>query len=389
MKFNSISIYKLIVALLLNIFSCTNNKIEMSIPTFSDYIVDDKIHGTASIYACDLENDGDIDILGAALEDDAIVYWQNNGGKPINWKREIIDKQFLRAISVYAADVDGDKDMDVIGAAGGQSEISLWINKGNEPIIWEKQIIRQDFLFAHEVYANDLDLDGDIDILGVSTILNRISWWENKGGNPIIWSEQTIDSSFLGAKSVRVADFDLDGDRDIVGAALDGNEIAWWSNNGGSAIVWKKYCVDHDFEGAHRVQAVDIDNDRDIDILAAAYHGNAIAWWENMKDDLIRWKKHIIAENFIRACIACAADLDNDGDQDVIGSAQDGNEIAWWRNEPRNGLIQWSKCHIDSLQRAWPLDCCDLDGDNDIDVIAGSGWKGINKIKFYKNHFIH
>jgi hypothetical protein len=389
MKFNSISIYKLIVALLLNIFSCTNNKIEMSIPTFSDYIVDDKIHGTASIYACDLENDGDIDILGAALEDDAIVYWQNNGGKPINWKREIIDKQFLRAISVYAADVDGDKDMDVIGAAGGQSEISLWINKGNEPIIWEKQIIRQDFLFAHEVYANDLDLDGDIDILGVSTILNRISWWENKGGNPIIWSEQTIDSSFLGAKSVRVADFDLDGDRDIVGAALDGNEIAWRSNNGGSAIVWKKYCVDHDFEGAHRVQAVDIDNDGDIDILAAAYHGNAIAWWENMKDDLIRWKKHIIAENFIRACIACAADLDNDGDQDVIGSAQDGNEIAWWRNEPRNGLIQWSKCHIDSLQRAWPLDCCDLDGDNDIDVIAGSGWKGINKIKFYKNHFIH
>jgi len=373
----------------LHIVSCTNHRSEIGTPTFSDYIVDDKIQGTASIYACDLDNDGDTDILGAALEDDAIICWRNNGGIPINWKKEIIEDRFVRAISVHATDIDGDKDVDVIGAAGGQSEISLWINEGNGPITWKKQIIRQDFLFAHEVYANDLDLDSDMDILGVSTILNRISWWENKGGNPIIWIEQTIDSSFSGAKSVRIADFDLDGDMDIVGAALDGNEIAWWSNNGDSPILWKKYNVDQHFEGAHRVQAIDMDNDKDIDILAAAYHGNVIAWWENIIDNPVRWKKHIITENFIRACIAYAADLDNDGDMDVVGSAQDGNEIAWWRNESRNGMIRWTKSHIDSLQRAWPVYCCDIDGDKDIDVIAGSGWKGINKVKLYKNNLIH
>ena len=385
MRFESKVIYELVVGLSLMLLSCINNNSERITPEFADYIVDDNIHGTASIYCYDLDNDGDIDILGAVLEDNAIVYWQNNGAKPINWKREIIDSQFIAAMSVYAADVDGDKDMDVIGAAGGQSEISLWINEGNEPIIWKKQIIREDFLFAHEVYANDLDLDGDADILGVSTMLNRISWWENRGGNPINWAEQTIDSSFMGAKSVRVADFDGDGDMDIVGAALDGNEIAWWRNNGGNPILWKKYLIDSSFKGAHRVQAIDMDGDGDKDILAAAYLGNTIAWWENMKGKPLSWGKHIIDDNFVRACIAYAADLDNDGDQDVIGSAQDGNEIAWWRNESQNGLIQWSKCHIDSLQRAWPLDCCDLDSDNDIDIIAGSGWKGVNKVKFYKN----
>ena len=145
MRFKLKTIYEIVVAFSLIILSCTNNNSEESTPEFSDYIVDDNIHGTASIYCCDLDNDGDIDILGAVLEDNAIVYWQNNGAKPINWKREIIDSQFIAAMSVYAADVDGDKDMDVIGAAGGQSEISLWINEGNEPIIWKKQIIREDF----------------------------------------------------------------------------------------------------------------------------------------------------------------------------------------------------------------------------------------------------
>lgn len=368
----------------ISIFSCSDKSNKA--PSFSVHIVDDDIHGTASLHACDLDNDGDVDILGAVLEEDAIVYWRNDGGKPIVWKREIIDNKFQRAISVYPADVDGDKDFDVVGASAGPGEISLWINEGNDPIQWKKQIIRQDYLFAHEVYAHDLDLDGDIDILGASTMMNRLSWWQNIGDNPIVWVEQTIDSSFMGAKSVRVADFDNDSDLDVVGAALDGNEVAWWSNNDGNPNRWRKYSIDREFYGAHRVQAVDMDDDGDVDILAASYEGNTIAWWENRRGNPVQWEKHIIAEGFQRACIAQAIDLDKDGDKDIIGTAQDGNEVAWWRNESRGDSITWTKCHIDSLQRVWPLYVCDLDGDRDMDIIAGSGWKGINQVKLYENN---
>jgi hypothetical protein len=50
MKFRSKAIYELVVALSLIIISCTNNSSEESMPEFADYIVDDSIHGTASIY---------------------------------------------------------------------------------------------------------------------------------------------------------------------------------------------------------------------------------------------------------------------------------------------------------------------------------------------------
>lgn len=379
----------IVIASVLIIVSSADNRYKNKKVTFTEYTVDENIHGTASIYACDLDSDGDMEILGASVEEDAIVYWRNDGGEPIKWTKQLIDKEFKQAISVYAIDLDGDKDLDVVGAAYGGSEIAIWLNQDSNPIKWKKQIIKSGFTFAHEVYACDLDLDGDNDILAASTRLNRLSWWRNDGGNPItiVWIEQVIDSSFIKAKSIRVADFDQDGDMDIVGAALDGNEIAWWENKRGNPIKWKKHLIDSSFMGAHRVQAVDMDNDGDIDILGAAYYGNIIAWWENKGGTPIVWQKNIIGENFKRACIVQAVDLDKDGDLDVAGSAQESNEVSWWHNVDGRGKV-WQKFLVDSLKRVWPLYVCDLDNDGDNDIIAGSGSRGNNKVKLWINQLI-
>jgi hypothetical protein len=40
---------------------------------------------------------------------------------------------------------------------------------------------------------------------------------------------------------------------------------------------------------------------------------------------------------------------------------------------------------IDSLYRAWPLYCCDLDQDGDQDVVSASSWAGTNEVKWYEN----
>lgn len=39
------------------------------------------INGAISVYAADLDDDGDLDILGAALDDDEIAWWENAGGQ--------------------------------------------------------------------------------------------------------------------------------------------------------------------------------------------------------------------------------------------------------------------------------------------------------------------
>jgi hypothetical protein len=349
------------------------------------HVIHNNTHGTSSVYVCDLDNDSDLDVLGAVLEDNQMVWWRNEGGNPIVWTKFIIAYGFLSAFSVYAADIDDDGDQDVIGAAGDGDEIAWWSNSGSNPIQWSKYTIRASYDFAHEVYAYDLDEDGDMDVLGASSNLDLISWWRNEGGNPVQWTEQTIGAGFDGAKSVRVADLDDDGDNDVIGACLYGNDITWWRNDGGDPIQWTEFNIDSYFTGAHRVQVVDIDEDQDLDILAVAYYNGEVAWYSNDGGDPLAWSKHTVGIGIAGACIAQAADLDGDGDLDVAATGQVSNEVCWWRNDGGSPLV-WTKFYIDEdLSRAWPLYVCDLDGDGDQDAVAASSWAGTNHVNWYEN----
>jgi hypothetical protein len=353
--------------------------------SWDHHIIDGYTHGTSSVYACDLDNDNDMDIVAAVLEDDQMVWFRNDGGDTLAWTKFIIASNFLEPYSVYAADLDDDGDQDVIGAAGVGNEVAWWRNDSGDTIQWTKYTIRNNYNFAHEVYAHDLDEDGDMDVFGASTNLNLISWWRNEGGDPIQWTEQTIASNFQGAKSVRVGDIDDDGDNDVAGACLYGNDITWWRNDGGDTIQWTGFTIDSYFGGAHRVQIIDMDDDDDLDILAVAYLDNEIAWYSNEGGDPINWSKQTIGTGFQGACIAQAADLDRDGDLDVAGTAQVSHQVAWWRNDGGNPIV-WTKCYIDDyFYRAWPLYVCDLDDDNDDDAAIASSWAGNNVVQWCEN----
>jgi hypothetical protein len=332
-----------------------------------------------------LDNDNDLDVIGAVLEDNQMVWWRNEGGYPTVWTKFIIGNYFWSAFSAYAADIDGDGDQDVLGAAGDGDQIAWWENGGGNPIQWTLHTIRTLYDFAHEVYAHDLDEDGDMDVLGASSNLDLISWWRNEGGNPVQWTEQTIGANFDCAKSVRVADLDDDGDNDVIGACLYGHDVTYWRNDGGDPIIWTACEIDDFLEGAHRVQVVDLDEDGDLDVLAVGYFASQIVWYSNDGGNPIQWTKQIIGTNFHAACIAQAADFDGDGDLDVAATAQTSNQVAWWRNDGGNPIV-WTKLYVDQFfYRVWPLYVCDLDEDGDQDVVAGSGWAGVNQVNWYEN----
>lgn len=99
-------------------------------------------------------------------------------------------------------------------------------------------------------------------------------------------------------------------------------------------ILVRKKIISDNLINANTIFSIDLDNDGDNDILAAG--GNAfdgeIVWFENL-DGLGTFgnKKNISTEvQFPRSVIA--ADLDNDGDMDVIASSQNDNKIAWYEN---------------------------------------------------------
>jgi hypothetical protein len=320
------------------VIACTSFPISASLAqvSWNLHVIHNNTHGTSSVHACDLDGDSALDVLGAVLEENQMVWWRNEGGNPITWTKFVIQDNFMQAFSVYAAD-------------------------------------------------GDLDKDGDMDVFAASTDLNLISWWRNDRGSPVQWTEQTIGAGFYGAKSVRVVDFNDDGDNDVVGACLYGNAVKWWRNDGGGPIQWTEFSIDNHFNGAHRVQAIDIDDDQDPDVLAVAYLDGEVAWYSNDGGDPLTWTKQTIGTGLAGACIAQAADLDDDGDLDVAASAQVSDEVCWWRNDSGTPIV-WTKFYIDGyLYRVWPLYVCDLDDDLDQDVIAASSWAGINRVNWYEN----
>jgi len=353
-------------------------------PVFTQLSVSGSTQGTQSLSATDINGDGAMDILGAAAEDNDVIFWRNEGGTPLQWTKIIVSGTFSGAGTVMGCDINGDGKTDILAGAKTGDQIAWWENSGGDTILWTKHIIRSSYDFPHEVYGCDIDLDGDTDVLAASSLQNEITLWRNEGGTPVAWSEQAVATGFTQAKSVHAGDFNGDGLPDVVGASLLDNEISWWENGGGWPIQWTKHVVTSSFSGAHRVESVDIDQDGLPDILAAGWYANQIAWWRNDGGNPVGWTPQVITSGFQRTCIAIPSDLDQDGDIDVIGTSQDGDEVAWFRNNGGNP-INWQKFSIDpEFDRVWPVCAADYDGDTDIDIAAASGHEGNNQVRWYR-----
>jgi hypothetical protein len=295
------------------------------------YTIDAGFDAPASVFACDLDGDGFTDVLGAAAGADEIAWWKNGGGFPVVWTKQVIASGVTNAHEVYACDLDRDGDTDVLGAVAGTGTIAWWRNDGGNPIVWTQQTLSSSFGGARSVHAADLDGDGDLDVVGAALTGNEFAWWRNDGGSPIAWTKFTI-ALVAGAHMVRLGDIDGDGDTDIIGAAYTADEILWWRNDGGNPVVWTPFVVATGFDGAVTVCPSDIDADGDLDILGAAQDASDLAWWSNEGGSPIAWQVHSIDTDFAGVWPAYAADLDGDLYTDVVAGGNTADEIRWWKN---------------------------------------------------------
>ncbi|MDP8240375.1 MAG: choice-of-anchor D domain-containing protein, partial [Candidatus Hatepunaea meridiana] len=329
--------------------------------SFTEHTIDGDFDGPYSVYATDVDGDGNVDVLGVSYYADDITWWKNDGSE--NFTEHIIEGDFDGAVSVYATDVDGDDDIDVLGTAYLADDITWWENDGNEN--FTEHTIKGDFNDAWAVYATDVDSDGDIDVLGSAKNSHNITWWENDGSEN--FTEHTINGNYGGASSVYATDVDGDGDIDVLGAASGADDITWWENDGSENFT--EHTIDGDFDGAYSVSAIDVDGDGDIDVLGAASSADDITWWEN--DGNENFTEHTIDGDFDGARSVYATDVNGDGDIDVLGAAGNPDDITWWENDgtPANG--GWTEHTIaGDFDLANSVYATDVDGDGDVDVLG-------------------
>ncbi len=286
-----------------------------------------------------MDGDGDLDVLSASLGDDTIAWYENDGTPAIGgWVARDINTLADGAFSVHAADVDGDGDLDVLSASAFDDAIAWYENDGTPANGgWTARDISTLADGAFSVHAADVDGDGDLDVLSASRDDDAIAWYENDG-TPANggWIARDINTLADRAYSVHAADVDGDGDVDVLSASAGDDTIAWYENDGTPANGgWTARDISITADGAYSVHAADMDGDGDVDVLSASFNDDTIAWYENdgtpADGDWIARDISITAD---QAYSVHAADVDGDGDLDVLSASFGDDKIAWYENLP-------------------------------------------------------
>ncbi|EDP71716.1 hypothetical protein FBALC1_04492 [Flavobacteriales bacterium ALC-1] len=338
--------------------------------------------GAISVTIADLDDDGDLDILSASSLDDRIAWYANDGTGKFGVQQTITTSADY-AHRVTTADLDGDGDIDVISASSVDDRIAWYENDGLGNF-GPQQTITTAANLAYNVIASDLDQDGDMDVISASAFDGLIAWYENDGlGN--FGALQTITTAAPGARSVYIADLDNDGDIDVLSASSDDDRVAWYENDG-SGNFGAQQTITTLADRAFSVKAADLDGDGDMDVIAACSSTSTardwrITWYENLGSGTFG-PQQTISINVFQARSVYTADLDGDGDLDVLSASSRDDRIAWYENDG-SGSFGAQQTVTTNADGAWSIVAADLDGDGDMDLISGD-YNG-DRVAWYEN----
>jgi len=343
--------------------------------TWTTRTVNGSMSGATHSIAADLDEDGDLDVISAGS---GSVVWHENQRvhNTVSFPTAVTtspDASFTQPSSVRFFDLDRDGDLDTIHAQG--SGRSSWLeNVNGDGSFWTFSLIDGSMSNPGEATALDLDGDGDLDAAVANTVNNSLKWYENTDGAASFGGSQHLDGGLGSPRAITVGDMDGDGDEDIVMPSFSNDAIYWWATPGFARTTIYSG-TNPRFDGAKKVRVGDIDLDGDMDVVAVANGSKEVCWFRNDGAGASFTRIQIDSDPNASPGAIALADMDGDGDLDVLRSAASNHQtmpgLYWFENiNPTNP--GWSGFEIDdSLNIEW-MDVADLDNDGDLDVSARS-----------------
>jgi hypothetical protein len=267
----------------------------------------------SSCYGDDFDNDGDQDVVTADISSGTISVFLNDGDGTFAPRAVYATGASCR--QVYGGDFDGDNDIDLVATSSTTGRIFLFYNTGNGS--YAPGVVYTDVQAGpFSVETGDYDADGHIDIAVGCRTADSLTVLTNDGDGTFTTTghfKSGISSTNDGPWDLAANDLDGDGDCDLVGVDSDINRVVVMVNDGTGAFPTRKPVASGVFPLG--VFAADVEGDGDIDVLCSNFASASVGVYKN--DGTGTLTLDALLPTDLSGSYAWAHDLDDDGDLDL------------------------------------------------------------------------
>jgi hypothetical protein len=307
-----------------------------------------------------IDGDGDLEIV--VQSDDSLIYALHHDGSIVaGWPRKIYDGPDVW-VSPTLADLNHDGALEII--YGGWDIFYVFSGDGSNFPGWAKNIY--DY-FEYTSAAGDLDGDGNIEIIAPAGY--SLNVWKSDGTPLSGWPKTIWDTNFSPSGVAVLGNLDSDEAPEIlINTDLGDDYIFKIFNSDGTEVAgaWLQG------ESSGFPSLADVDGDKDLEIVGRKYiDGTKIVVWHHDGTPVTGWPRFadsVKAGLNYYAGSPLVGDINGDGQMEIVIPST--NKLFAWHHDgtPVQG---WPKQTGDWIWRTPTL--ADVDKDGDIEVIATSG----------------